>query len=165
MNAAIRRLALTGAAILLSFQSVASDLEPPRQTGEAKRMTSTPSISRPPPPSVPPVVRDGISYEQAMGETGQGSLGGVLVAKDAATGAVLWHLTVYEIEEDPDAPGPMGLYFKAMTLSPDGRQLLVEDEADRRFTVDLETRTVTGTSPAEPEVEDDDEPVPPKPKP
>lgn len=104
-----------------------------------------PSISRPPPPQVDPVVHNGVRYEQVKDALalGYGQLTGHLMAVDPASGKRLWVVKVYDAPPDPNVEGDVqAVYFSRMELIPGKNQLLIENEAKRRFIVDLDDRSV-----------------------
>jgi hypothetical protein len=105
------------------------------------RAMNNPTASRPAPPEVPGVSHKGVHYAQDMQSS---TLGGVLAAYDAKTGARLWTLKVYEVK-DHSAAGVSGhgVYFKSMSLVPGRDELAIENEVGSRYTVDLAKRTVT----------------------
>lgn len=106
-------------------------------------MSVPPKPGRPPPPHVGPVEHGGIRYEQlADGRILPGSeWGGVLAARDAASGALLWTLRLYEVGADVGAPGRLGRYFSRMMLDAPGVRLLIETEQGERFEVKLDQRS------------------------
>jgi outer membrane protein assembly factor BamB len=131
-------------------------------------MSNRPSTSRPPAPVVPPVVHQGVRYEQDRVDERQGDTpGGYLVALDDKTGARLWRLQVYELKRPPGAPTGGFVYFASMRLSEDGAALEIKDETGVLYRVDLASRTATrvGGTPIEaPQAEPDSpKPAPPKP--
>ena len=105
--------------------------------------------SRPAPPQVAPVEHGGVRYQQDMDAQRHGGAGrgGYLVAVDPASGQRLWMLKVYDVP-DHSAAGVSspGRYFRRMTLSPDGGQLEIENEAGGVFRVDLAAHTSTWVS-------------------
>ena len=105
--------------------------------------------SRPALPPVAPVEHGGVRYQQDMEAQRHGGAGrgGYLVAVDPASGGRLWMLKVYDVP-DHSAAGVSspGRYFRRMTLSPDGGQLEIENEAGGVFRVDLAARTSTWVS-------------------
>lgn len=109
-------------------------------------MTNPPQASRPAPPAVPPVFHKGVRYEQDMESTQHGGdpFGGYLMAVDAATGARLWILKIYQVTPQtvPGLP-TFDRFFKRMALVSDRDELLIEDEAGGRYLVDLVRRSVT----------------------
>lgn len=113
---------------------------------ESPSMTHPPEASRPAPPLVPPVFHKGIRYEQDMESTQHGGdpFGGYLAAIDAATGARLWILKIYQVmpQNVPGLP-TLDRFFKRMSLVPDRDELSIEDEAGGRYLVDLARRSVT----------------------
>jgi hypothetical protein len=70
--------------------------------------------------------------------------GGVLEARDSATGKLVWSMRVYKIPYDPALEGDVQDVF-IKTLSHDATHglLLLSDESDRVFVVDLKSRKVT----------------------
>jgi hypothetical protein len=104
-----------------------------------------PSADRRAPPAVAPVEHDGVRYEQNLAATVAefGQVGGILTARDAKSGAILWSLKVYPNERRPGLEGDVqDVFFRSMTLDQQGR-LLIENERGQRFAVDLATRTVS----------------------
>ncbi len=104
-----------------------------------------PSADRNAPRRVPPVVRNGIRYEQNLGasEAEFGQVGGVLSARDAKTGALLWSLKVYDNKRRPKLEGDVqDVFFRSMVFDPQGR-LVIENERGQRFAVDVGARTAT----------------------
>lgn len=114
--------------------------------GAALKLTSQgTSEDRLPPPIVPPVEKDGVRYSQAEDgrDVGQDQVGGVLVASDAASGKRLWTLVVYGNPLNPSQEADsQWIFFKSMGFASDG-SLVIVNEADSRFLVDLKNRTVT----------------------
>ncbi len=103
-------------------------------------MPMPPSVSRPSAPEVLPVVVDGVRYEQDRYDDRAGEQhGGYLVAIDAATGQRLWRVEVYTLAIQPPGAPRMALYFRSMRPSPDGKALVIENEAGGVYRVDLAT--------------------------
>ncbi len=140
------------------------------QTGPAKDrivMSQAPQGSRPPPPRLQPVTRDGVRYEEDMESSRHGGTGrgGYLVATNAATGERLWSVEVYHVPAaGPGAPGETSRHFRSLSPARDGAAVAIEDEAGGRYLVDLATRTVT-VDQAPPSGEAAPPPQKPKPKP
>jgi hypothetical protein len=105
--------------------------------------TDGPSASRVPPPKVEPVIIDNIRYAQRPGrESVDGQVGGLLSAYDSA-GKLLWTLKVYDNVRRPDLEGDVqDVYFSSMTLEPDGRLRIVNEDGDA-FLVDVKSRAVS----------------------
>jgi hypothetical protein len=102
--------------------------------------------SRPPPPSVPPVLIDGIRYVQLTNPrpVGLAPGGGWLVAVDAKTGEPLWSLRVYDNQSDPaDEADVQLVFFRSMKRVRGERSLEIENERGEKFRVDLATRSAT----------------------
>jgi len=101
------------------------------------------SGSRIPPPTVAPVSLGGIRYEQVKNGllAGFDQMGGLLAAYDESTGEQLWTLKVYDNLREPTKEGDVqDVFFKSMTLRPDGN-LLIENESGARFVVDPSAKT------------------------
>ncbi len=107
-----------------------------------------PQASRTAPPEVRPVVHDGVRYEQLedlrLPDIDPASSD--VVALDDATNAVLWTAQVYRREPLEHLPGleqdVQKVFFASMKLGADGKQLLIVDEMERHFLLDLATRSV-----------------------
>ncbi|WP_345533503.1 hypothetical protein [Viridibacterium curvum] len=103
------------------------------------------SGSRIPAPQVEAVEHAGVRYEQIKNGlvAGLDQMGGYLAAHDAATGARLWVLKVYDNTRVPGKEGDVqDVFFKSMVLQPDGK-LRIENERGLRFIVDPAARTST----------------------
>jgi len=102
-------------------------------------------MSRRPPPHVPPISYAGTRYEQVKNPASLGFTdpSGYLTAIDEASGERLWVLKVYEnpIDERMELD-VQHKFFKAMTLLSATRQIQIINEANRRFLVDLDKRSV-----------------------
>lgn len=104
-----------------------------------------PSFDRNPPPRVAAVSRKGVRYEQNLGasEAEFGQVGGVLSARDAKKGALLWSLKVYDNKRKAGLEGDVqDVFFRSMAFDASGL-LLIENELGQRFSVDVEARKVT----------------------
>jgi len=107
-----------------------------------------PQASRSAPPEVPPVVHDGVRYEQYedlhLPDIDPDSR--YVVALDDATNAVLWTARIYRLEPIEHVPGleqdVQKVFFASMKLSGDGKQLLIVDEMERQFALDIATHSV-----------------------
>lgn len=104
-----------------------------------------PSADRGAPPAVPSIVSHGVRYEQNLraSEAEFGQVGGVLSARDASSGALLWSLKVYPNTRQPGLEGDVqDVFFRTMVSDEQGR-LVIENERGARFAVDVAKRTVT----------------------
>jgi hypothetical protein len=100
---------------------------------------------RNPPAPVSPVERNGVRYSQNLRATVAefGQVGGILTARDAKSGTVLWSLKVYPNQRRPDVEGDaQDVFFRSMAFDPQGH-LVIENEQGQRFAVDVATRSVT----------------------
>ncbi len=103
-------------------------------------------MSRSIPPQVPAIVHQGVRYEQVMNGIRQGlpHRNGYLSATDVASGQRLWTAQVYEVQYDAALEKDVqDVYFKQMALTPDQQQLSIENEAGKRFLVNLSSHAVT----------------------
>jgi hypothetical protein len=97
---------------------------------------------------VPPVSRvahGGVRYESLhWGKSrGLGQNGGYVIAVDERTGDERWTLKVYDVPyEEGLEPDKQDVFITKLTLSGDGRRLLVDDERGRRHAVNLADRSV-----------------------
>jgi hypothetical protein len=70
-------------------------------------------MSRPPPPVIAPITRDGVRYESRWSHRG------VLFAVDEQSGKPLWQVEVYNYLIDEEVETDVQeVYFKSMTLDP-----------------------------------------------
>jgi hypothetical protein len=116
-----------------------------KKLGAKAMILEQPSEDRLPAPDVPAQTRDGVIYEQAEDGRSVGAAQecGVLIARDATTGAQLWTLVVYANPIDPKMETDAQLiYFTSMAFDADGR-LRITNEAGKSFLVDVTKRTVT----------------------
>lgn len=105
-------------------------------------MPNNPTTSRPSSPDVPPVEYRGVRYQQDRHDDSAGDQpGGYLVAIDIKTGERLWRVKVYNIAQQPPGAPVQALYFRSLQLAPDGRALIVENEAGGVYRVDLSSRS------------------------
>lgn len=114
------------------------------ESAEQGEHTVQKSGSRIPAPTVAPVSRDGVRYEQIKNGllAGFEQMGGYMAAIDDASGEQLWTLKVYDNRRDPEREGDVqDIFFKSMTLQDDG-SMLIENERGARFIVDLKSRSV-----------------------
>jgi hypothetical protein len=94
------------------------------------------------PPAVEPVTVDGVRYEAPPWgrERGLDQNGGYVVATDASSGRELWKARIYRIDYDPKLESDVqDIFIKSIVLGADGRELVVTDERDRKFVLDLTT--------------------------
>lgn len=102
------------------------------QSVEAKRLA---------PADVPPVVVGDLRYEvPGMGTPlGDAHNGGVVVARRADSGDLVWTRRVYVVGRNPHREGDVqDVFIKSLTLAPDGRHLDVVNERGKRFELDLD---------------------------
>lgn len=93
-------------------------------------------------PKVPAVHVGGVRFEQARlsrKEADGGQRLGYLGAYKDDTDELLWRVRVYTIHYRPELEGDVqDVFFTAMRLSPDGRQILVDNERGEHFAVDID---------------------------
>ena len=99
------------------------------------------SAKRPAPPKVPAVHVGEVRFEQAKlsrKEANGGQRCGYLAAYRGDTDELLWRVRVYDVTFDPHLEGDVqDVYFSAMSLSADGRQILVDNEDGGRYAVEI----------------------------
>lgn len=96
-------------------------------------------------PQVDPVSHEGIRYEvvRAAKSRDFGQNGGVIAAVKESTGRELWTLVVYPVGFDSkEERDVQEVYITKLALSQDGKRILVENEAQRRFAVTLAERKI-----------------------
>jgi hypothetical protein len=101
-----------------------------------------------PPAMVEPVVADGVKYLAPQVTPGYIEAYGVpacpsgcVEAREEKTGKLLWRVQVYEVQYDNHLERDVQDVFVRSLKIEDG-SLLVENESDARFTVDLKSHTV-----------------------
>ena len=95
-------------------------------------------MSRSAPTKISPIVHNGIEYTAPWSDRG------VLIAKDATTGAELWRVFVvgYGIDTRVETD-VQEVYFKSMSLAPSGKEILVTDEVGVNYLVDLQKHSAS----------------------
>jgi hypothetical protein len=86
-----------------------------------------------------------VRYEQNLdaSEAEFGQVGGVLRARDARTGVLLWSLKVYPNARQPGLEGDVqDIFFRSMAFDDENR-LVIQNERGARFAIDVTKRTVT----------------------
>jgi hypothetical protein len=144
----IRTLALAGLLVfplLTSCSSQQSNVDINQTTTKETKMSDSDllmgSFDRPPPPEVPPVVRDGRRYVQHIGTYDEdiGQSGGLLDILDDATGKLIATVKVYDNTRRSDLEGDVqDIFFEAMEFDEAGK-LIITDEVGRRYSVDTVT--------------------------
>ena len=111
--------------------------------GENNNMTESKKRREPAP--VSPVEAKGILYEAPV----NGSLfgfqqdGGIVIARDSKTQALLWSRRVYPIHIDAAMESDkQDVFISKMTLATDSAKLMIENEAGDTFSLDLSTLQV-----------------------
>lgn len=103
-------------------------------------MPAPPTISQPSVAEVPPIIHDGVRYEQGKHDDRAGDQrGGYLVAIDVASGKLLWRLQVYAVTAPPPGVPALARDFRSMQLEPDGKSLRIENDAGGVYRVELAT--------------------------
>lgn len=107
--------------------------------------TAAKSGKRDAPDEVPPVTIGDTRYEVLHYGKREGldQNGGYIVAKDAESGKELWKLKVYEVEYKPKGKADgEDIFITSMKKAWFRNRLEIRDEHDRRWTVDLDSRSV-----------------------
>jgi hypothetical protein len=95
------------------------------------------------PQAVTPLVFQGVRYEAPHFSNPCGQNGGCVVAYDVATGVRLWFVTIYCVTYDPGVESDVQNVFITSLTSGDGT-VLINNETDHHFSIDLGTRAVSG---------------------
>jgi hypothetical protein len=106
--------------------------------------------SRGPPPRVPPVVHNGVRYEQIMNADALGydQVTGYLAAFDDKSGARLWVAKVYDVPIDENLERDVqDTFFTKLEFVPGKNQLLIENEAGETFIFDPKLRSASRVGP------------------
>ena len=96
-------------------------------------------------PKVEPVTANGVRYEVTRGPRSRGfnQNSGVVSAIEEASGKELWSVAVYPVVyvtgEEEDA---QDVFVTGLSISSDGRSLIVENEHGGRFSVGLADHAV-----------------------
>lgn len=96
------------------------------------------------PPDVAPVTIGKLRFEAIHWgrERGFGQNGGYIAAYDAAGGAELWTLKIYQIDYDPDMEEDVqDIFIETMSVSAPGDSLEITDEHGRSYVVDPGARS------------------------
>jgi hypothetical protein len=104
-------------------------------------VAEAPSHKRSAPLKVTPVEHRGIRYAVVRGAKGRGlpQNGGYIEATEIASGRPLWLVKVYEVVYDPDIEDDKReVYISRLRLDAARGRLLVENERDERFAVELD---------------------------
>jgi hypothetical protein len=149
MNAVVAlRLCIAAAALLLTActgepevahtpQAVAASAS----SDATEPVSAAPSRKRSAPPKVEPVEHRGVRYAVVRGAKGRGlpQNGGYIEATELASGRSLWLVKVYEIVYDRDIEDDKrDVYISRLRLDAARSRLLIENERDERFAVELD---------------------------
>ena len=97
------------------------------------------------PADVEPVRHGGLRYEAPLmgAPFGFAQDGGVVTARDDATGDLAWTQRIYAVDYGDDIEeDKQEVYIKALSLTDDGRALLVVNERGERFRLGLVDRSI-----------------------
>jgi hypothetical protein len=115
-------------------------------TALAVAVTTMPAAAkRLAPEPVAPVSQEGRRYEaiQFGKARGLGQNGGYVAAIDEASGRELWVQRIYRIRYDRGLEGDkQDVFITGLTLLPEARTLVVENERGARYRLNLRTRKV-----------------------
>lgn len=125
-------------------QSPLASSAPPTQFAKPEKpmKLGMPQPKRVGPPQVSPVVISNIRYEVIHWgrERGLGQNGGYVAAIDTASGKELWTSKIYAVEYKPKLETDVqDVFIKTMVVAPDGQSLLISDENNRHFVLDVAT--------------------------
>ena len=156
------RLCIKIAALLICVESLALANAAPNEQASVLNASNTPianeenimttpaddlptrSSSRIAAPKVEAVNHNGVRYEQLKSPSSEDlSPGGYVMVTDIATGDRLKIIKVYDTVIDPNKESDVQIvFFKKLELNKQGDALLIEDEKNRRYRVDLKTEEV-----------------------
>ncbi|HEX4044943.1 MAG TPA: hypothetical protein VHZ76_04685 [Gammaproteobacteria bacterium] len=98
-------------------------------------LSSNSFAKRVPPPVVPAITHQGISYSAAYAK------GGIIEAHDIKTKQLLWKAQVYRVQYKPALETDVqDIFITRMTLNKD--RLLITDEKNRHYSVNIHTHRV-----------------------
>lgn len=101
--------------------------------------------SRKAPPVVPPIVFEGVRYEQVMDalSMGYGQRTGYLAAYDEKDNRLLWMKKIYTIEFIEHLEQDVqDVFFMGMTLNQADRSITIENEIGGIYAIDIDKRSV-----------------------
>jgi hypothetical protein len=90
---------------------------------------------------VPPLIVGGLKYEAPRLGTpfGYAQDGGIVVARRADTGDLVWTRRVYTVARDPRMEGDkQDVFIKDLTLTTDGKRVVIVNERGQRFEMSLD---------------------------
>lgn len=139
---------------ILGFQSACSesaqqptvDGDPELKQAESKTMNTIGSRRRRLPPELEPVTLDGVVYKELRqgNKLGYEQKSGFLVALDQKTGQMLWHVIVYPIHyAEGKETDVQEVFFTRLELLPGEPKILIENELEKQFIVNLTDHSVT----------------------
>ncbi len=97
-------------------------------------------------PDQPPITVDGRRYEQIVNGAALDldQRTGYLAVFDAESGSRLHLVRVYDVPFDPDLEADVqDVFFTSMRLDDSGHAIIIENERGGRFSVDLDSLTVS----------------------
>ncbi len=127
----------------LSSPEVPPEIAPASPAAKPKPTLSAKRVG---PPSVDALVVGNVRYEAVHWGRARGlpQNGGYIAALDVNTEQELWIAQVYVVTYQPRLETDVqDIFITAMALSPDGRALLISNEAGRHFVLNLADRIVT----------------------
>lgn len=99
------------------------------------------------PAEVPKQVAGGVVFTAphfTTGKDGESVHGGVVEAREEKSGKLLWSIRVYETRHDPGLEGDVqDVFIKTLSHDPVHGLLVMSDEKDRVFVLDLKSKKAT----------------------
>lgn len=120
--------------------------EPELKQVENKTMNTIGSRRRRLPPELEPITLNGVVYKELRqgNKLGYEQKSGFLVALDQKTGQMLWHVIVYPIHyAEGKETDVQEVFFTRLELLPGKQKILIENELEKQFIVDLTDHSVT----------------------
>ncbi|MCQ8102975.1 hypothetical protein NP590_02555 [Methylomonas sp. SURF-2] len=113
---------------------------------ESKTMNTIGSRRRRLPPELKPITVDGVVYQELRqgNKLGYEQKSGFLIALDQKTGEMLWHVRAYPIQYvEGKETDVQEVFFTRLELLPGGKEILIENELEKQFIVNLADHSVT----------------------
>ncbi len=123
-----------------------ASVEPELKQSETKAMSTIGSRRRRLPPELDPIEVNGVVYKELRqgNKLGYEQKGGFLVAVDPKTDQMLWHVRVYPVHyTEGKETDVQEVFFTHMELMPDKTEILIENELEKQFIVNLADHSVT----------------------
>ncbi|MCK9607147.1 MAG: hypothetical protein M0R33_11940 [Methylomonas sp.] len=129
-----------------SAQQQATTGEHELKQAESKTMNTIGSRRRRLPPELEPITVDGVVYKELRqgNKLGFEQKSGFLIALDQKTGQMLWHVRAYPINYiEGKETDVQEVFFTRLELLPGNQEILIENELEKHYIVNLADHSVT----------------------